>query len=120
MPQAEQMVQAIQTYCRAESEGDKDAFMALFAEKVLHEDPVGVAIRHDREGLEELWAMAQAGGVELWLDQDIIVCGREAIAIMRCHTGPADTRRELGPIVDHFVFDETGRIVSVRAFYKYA
>lgn len=119
MPKPEAIVEAITTYCRAETEGDKDAFMALFAEKVLHEDPVGIAIRHDRAGLEELWGMAQAGNVELWLDQEVIVAGTEAIAIMRCRTGPADARHEIGPIVDHFVFDQAGKITSVRAFYKF-
>jgi hypothetical protein len=120
MPKAEQMVESIRTYCRAETEGDKQAFMGLFADKVLHEDPVGVAVRHDRAGLDELWSMAQAGNVELWLDDDVIVCGGEAMAIMRCRVGPADNRREIGPIIDHFVFDEAGRITSVRSFYKYA
>jgi steroid Delta-isomerase len=117
MSNREAIVEAITTYCRAETEGDKDAFMALFADKVLHEDPVGYAIRYDRAGLEELWAMAQAGNVELWLERDVIVAGDEAIAIMRCRTGPEGGRREMGPIVDHFVFDEAGKITSVRAFY---
>ena len=119
MPDPDAMAQAIRTYCRAETEADWDAFIALFADKVLHEDPVGVGIRHDRAGLEEIWGMAQAGKVELWLEHDPIVCGREAVAIMRCRTGPEDARRETGPIIDHFVFDEAGRITSVRAFYKY-
>ena len=119
MPKPDQIVEAIKMYCRAETQGDKEAFMALFAEKVLHEDPVGIAIRHDRAGLEELWAMAQATNVELWLEQDVIVRGNEAIGIMRCRTGPADARRELGPIIDHFVFDEAGKITSLRAFYNF-
>lgn len=120
MPRPDQIVEAIMAYCRTETEGDKEGFMALFADKVLHEDPVGIAVRHDREGLEELWTMAQAGNVELWLEQDVIVCGNEAIALMRCRTGPPGARREMGPIVDHFVFDDDGRITSVRAFYKYS
>ncbi len=118
MPNRDTIVEAITTYCRAETEGDKDAFMDLFAEKVLHEDPVGYAIRHDRPGLEELWQMAQSGNVELWLEDEVIVAGNEAIAIMRCRTGPDGGRRELGPIVDHFIFDENGKITSVRAFYN--
>lgn len=119
MAKPEQIVEAIKTYCRAETENDKDAFMALFADQVLHEDPVGIAVRHDRAGLEELWGMAQAGNVELWLTDDVIVRGNEAIALMRCRTGPADARSEMGPIVDHFVFDDAGKITSVRAFYNF-
>lgn len=119
MAGATRMIEAIRSYCRAETEGDKEAFMTLFADKVLHEDPVGVAVRHDRAGLEELWGMAQAGNVELWLTDDVIVCGNEAIALMRCRTGPAGDRTERGPIVDHFTFDDAGKITSVRAFYNY-
>ena len=113
-----QIVKAIETYCRAETEGDMPAFMALFAENVVHEDPVGIAIRHGRAGLEELWAMAQAGNVELWLTDQVIVRGNDAIALMRCRTGPEGQRREMGPIVDHFIFDAAGRIAGVRAFYN--
>jgi len=114
------MIAAIETYCRAETEGDWDAFIGLFAEgNVLHEDPVGYARRHGRAGLEEIWQMAQAGKVYLQLTGDVIVCGNEAIGLMRAETGPEDARRVTGPIVDHFVFDDDGKITSVRAFYSF-
>ena len=120
MPDKAQMIAAIETYCRAETEGDWDAFIALFAEEgVLHEDPVGYAKRHGRAGLEEIWGMAQAGGVNLQLTGDVIVCGNEAIALMRAETGPEGERRVTEPIVDHFVFGEDGKITSVRAFYNF-
>ena len=51
-------------------------------------------------------------------EEPVIVCGNEAIAIMRCRTGPADNRRESGRIVDQFVFDDHGRITNLRAFYE--
>lgn len=121
MPDKAQMIAAIETYCRAESEGDWDAFIALFADgdDVLHEDPVGYAKRHGREGLEEIWGMAQAGKVKLQLTGDVIVCGNEAMAMMRAETGPEGERRVTEPIVDHFTFDEDGKITSVRAFYNF-
>jgi steroid delta-isomerase len=120
MPDAARMIAAIETYCRAETEGDWDAFISLFAEgDVLHEDPVGYARRHGRAGLEEIWRMAQAGKVNLELTDKVIVCGNEAIAMMRAETGPEDERRVTGPIVDHFVFDGDGKITSVRAFYNF-
>ena len=119
MTDAKMMISAIEAYCQAETECDKPRFMALFADDVVHEDPVGYnAVRRGKEGIEELWDMAQAGNVELWLEEKVIVCGNEAIAIMRSRTGPDDARRELGPIVDHFTFDESGKICSVRAFYN--
>jgi len=121
MPTHEQIVEAIKTYCRTETEKDRAGWLALFAETVVHEDPVGVGVvRKGLEGVAQLWEMIAAGDVKLWLTSDVIVCGNEAIAMMACETGPADKRRRTAPIIDHFVFDKAGRIASLRAFYKYA
>lgn len=119
MPDRAEIVAAIETYCRAETEGDWDSFAALFSENVQHEDPVGIAKRHGPDGIAEIWGMAQAGNVDLRLEQEIIVCGNEAIGIMRAETGPQDARRVTSPIIDHFVFREDGKIISVRAFYNF-
>lgn len=120
MPDREHIVDAIRTYCCSETEKDREAWMALFAAEIVHEDPVGVATRRGLSELESLWDMVVRGGARLWLTEDVIVCGDEAIAIMACETGPADKRRKTGPIVDLFKFDAAGKITSVRAFYKYA
>jgi hypothetical protein len=37
---------------------------------------------------------------------------------MRCRVDLAGEPMEVGPIVDHMVFDDSGKIVSVRAFYS--
>jgi hypothetical protein len=115
-PDPAAMVAAIKEYCRAECEQDKEAFFALFSEDIVHEDPVGYVVRRGKAELEELWAMASAGNVDLRLD-DVIARGSEAMAIMAAETGPPDARRRTAPIVDHFRFDPDGKIVSVRAFY---
>jgi hypothetical protein len=112
------MVAAIHAYCRAECEQDKEAFFALFSDDIVHEDPVGYAVRRGKAELEELWTMATAGNVDLQL-VDVIARGNEAMAIMAAETGPADARRRTEPIVDHFRFDPEGKIVSVRAFYNF-
>src|SRR4051794_11518470 len=114
------MVEAIEAYCRTETEKDREGWLALFAESIVHEDPVGVAFRTGLDGVAQLWEMIVAGDVDLRLTEDVIICGNEARAIMACETGPADARRKTGPIVDHFIFDEAGKITSLRAFYKYA
>ncbi len=119
MPTPEHIVAAIETYCRTETEKDREGWLGLFAETIVHEDPVGLAVRTGIEGVSQLWEMAAASGVHLWLTDEVIVCGDEAIALMACETGPADARRKSGRIVDHFVFDKAGKITSVRAFYKY-
>lgn len=120
MPDRDHIVEAIKTYYRAETEKDRAAWLALFAENIVHEDPVGVATRTGLEGVGQLWEMVEGADVDLRLLEDVIVCGNEAVAIMASETGPAGARRKTAPIVDHFVFDEAGKITNVRAFYKYA
>ena len=56
--------------------------------------------------------------MHLWLERDVIVCGNEAIAIL-FGVVTSGTLRKVGPIVDHFTFDEDGKIKSMRAFWKY-
>ena len=71
------------------------------------------------EMVSKFWDGFQDYNLELWTTEDVIVCGNEAIALMKCRMGPADGRFESGTIVDHFVFDDAGKITNVRAFYKY-
>lgn len=113
------VVAAIETYCRAQTEKDHAAWSALFAEDVFHEDPVG--LRQNRGKVHAtgaFWAEIVRNDVAIWLTDEIIVCGNEALAIMACEIGPKDSRRRIAPVVDQFVFDETGRMTSVRGFYN--
>src|SRR5262245_16653608 len=112
------MVAAVEAYCRAEIEKDKETWIGLFAVGAVHEDPVGVRTNTGIDQISAFWDSFQSSNVELWCDEPVIVCGNEAIAIMRCRTGPADNRRESGRIVDQFVFDENGKITRLRAFYE--
>lgn len=119
MPDRKTIVAAIEDYCRAETEKDKEGWLSLFAETIKHEDPVG---RRTNEGLEKLsafWDSFQPYDVELTLTAPVIVCGNEAIAQMRAVTGPANARNTSGTIIDQFVFDASGKITNVRAFYDY-
>lgn len=113
------IVAAVETYCRAQSTKDRKTWAALFAEDIFHEDPVGV---HQARGKHHVvgpfWDHIVRNDVSIWLTSDVIVCGNEALAIMACDIGPADKRRRLTPVVDQFVFDEDGRIVSLRGFYN--
>jgi len=117
---SERMVSVIEEYCRAETEKDKAAWIGLFAPDATHEDPVGSGtVNRGLAQLEEFWTSIEAFGVELWLDAPPIVCGREAVALMHCAAGPVESRFESGQIVDHFVFDDDGKIESVRAFWSF-
>ena len=114
----EQMAAAVEEYCRAETEKDKQAWLALFAEDVVHEDPVGSGnLNRGLSAVAAFWDNFVGSDVELWCEEPVIVCANEAMGLMRCRVGPQDNRWESGRIVDHFVFNDDGKITSVRAFW---
>jgi len=120
MPDRDAMIAAVETHCRATTEGDFDDWIAIWADDAVVEDPVG-APQH--QGIEALrttfWAMSRNAAPRLTLNEEVIVCGKEAIAIMTAEVGPADNRRTLSPVVDHFTFGDDGKIVGMRAFFNY-
>ncbi|MCE7798446.1 nuclear transport factor 2 family protein [Sphingobium sufflavum] len=113
------IVAAIHRYCRVQCEKDREGWASLFAEDVVQEDPVGLSRTQGRAQVTgPFWDNIVRNDVQIWLTDEIIVCGREAVAIMACDIGPADRRRRLAPVVDQFVFDAEGRIAVVRGFYN--
>lgn len=113
------IVAAIEAYCRVQSKQDAEGWAALYAEDVFYEDPVGIRqVRGKAEVVGRIWSDIVRNQVHIWLTDEIIVCGSEALAIMACEMGPADARRSLSPVVDQFRFDAEGKIASVRGFYN--
>lgn len=113
------IVTAIETYCRVQTEKDAQGWAGLYTDDVFHEDPVGISQARGKDHMVgPFWDHIVRNDVRIWLTDDIIVCGNEALAIMACEFGPPDNRRNIAPTVDHFVFDDAGLISSVRGFYN--
>jgi steroid Delta-isomerase len=121
MVNREVIVASIETHCQALSANDKNAWLQIWADDVVIEDPVGVSIYRGLEAVSTaLWAEIEAiSPIKLWLEVEIIVCGNEAIAILAAEVNSATGRRRVGPIVDHFLFNKEGKIAQMRAFWKY-
>lgn len=115
----EQATAIIDEYCRAENEKDKQAWLALFAPDVVHEDPVGVRTNTGLEMLSSFWEGFQSANLALRRTAPVILCGNEAIVMMSCEAGPAGGRITIEPIIDNFVFNDAGKIARVRAFYNH-
>lgn len=115
------IVDAIEAHCRLLSAGDKEGWLRLWASDTMLEDPVGMDVFSGRNELATtFWDMIEKiSPMKLWLERDVIVCGNEAIAILFGVVSPNSQMRKVGPIVDHFVFNEEGEIASMRAFWKY-
>ena len=122
MPNPEDMVAAIKMHCKALSNHDKDGWLSIWAEDTVLEDPVGVDIYRGRDTLATtFWGLIEdLAPMKLWIDKDVIVCGNEAIAILYGVVSRDSRLTKVGPIVDHFVFNDEGEIASMRAFWKYA
>jgi steroid delta-isomerase len=122
MPDRQQMITAIETHCRTLSDHDKEGWLALWAVDTVLEDPVGVDTYRGLESLRTtFWKLVdQLTPMKIWIERDVIVCGNEAIAILHGVVTRDGRLRKVGPIVDHFIFNEDGRIRSMRAFWKYS
>lgn len=121
MPNAESIVKAIQAHCTTLSEHDKDGWLSLWADDAVLEDPVGVDIFRGLDAIATtFWGMVDSlSPMKLWLERDVIVCGNEAIGILFGVVTQQGELTKVGPIVDHFTFNDDGKIQSMRAFWKY-
>lgn len=108
----------IREYFRAEGAHDKAAWFALFSPDILFEDPVGVRTYTGLEELERFWEGVSRLEMRAATTAPVIVCGNEAIAVIRCEIGPVDAPVVVEPIVSNYVFDEAGKITRMRAFYR--
>jgi SnoaL-like domain len=114
------IINAIETYCRVQCDKDAAGWAALFDDNVMHEDPVGIQKTQGKAPVTgAFWEHIVRNDVKIWLTDNIIICGNEALAIMACEVGPADNRKRLAPVVDQFIFGADGKIVSVRGFYNF-
>src|SRR3546814_308551 len=113
---------AIAEHCKTLSNRDKEGWLSLWADDVVLEDPVGVDTFRGIDALRTtFWKFIEdLSPMKLWIERDVIVCGNEAIAILHGVVTKEGTLHHVGPIVDHFTFNDDGKIKMMRAFWKYA
>lgn len=121
MPTAKEINATIQAHCDTLSDHDKEGWLALWADDTVLEDPVGVDTYRGIEGLRtSFWKLVDdLSPMKLWLERDVIVCGNEAIAILQGVVTREGAMQHVGPLVDHFTFNDEGKITTMRAFWKY-
>jgi steroid delta-isomerase len=102
----------------ARVDADIDRRAALFAEGVVFEDPVGADPIVGKAALRKFFKdTVDAGWVIHMASQRIVVCGQEAISLTNASWGLAGQEPARVEMVHTFVFDDDGRIRSLRVFF---
>lgn len=121
MPDAAAIRATIDQYLARFSAGDRDGWLALWADDATMEDPVGSPLRHGRDAIGAFYdeSTSTVDSVELRLAGAVIVVGNEA-------SFPFEVRPVMGgvtmalPVIDVMTFDDDARITSQRAFVDFS
>ena len=123
MPTPESMRETVLRYLRLVGEQDLEAVLALFADSISVEDPVGGPPGTHVVGLDTVSIFFKKGFARTrpspTLTGPVVTTGGNEVAV------PFTLRLELMgqshelDVIDVFQFDERGRIISLRAFWNY-
>ncbi|MDA7796696.1 nuclear transport factor 2 family protein [Gammaproteobacteria bacterium] len=110
---------ALDNYVLAYSTNDKDLFLTLWDPSAIFEDPVGAEPCDGIQAISEFWDFGHVEGMTITpTNVKTIICSNEGIlqATMEVRNTADNTGMNIA-IVDHFVINETGKIISGRAFW---
>ncbi|MQA62216.1 MAG: nuclear transport factor 2 family protein [Actinophytocola sp.] len=105
---------------------DKQAWLALFAEDGVVEDPVGPSVfdpagegHHGRQAISEFWdnTVARADSIE-FIIRDSFACGGECANVGTIRSTFGDSTMDAEGVFVYRVGDD-GRIRSLRAFWEF-
>jgi steroid delta-isomerase len=108
----------VESYCGTFTKGDREGYVALFAEGAWIEDPVGTPRHEGKEAIGAFFDQARAMADSIELRQT----GPVRVAAGEC-AFPMQARPDLGgttfvvDIIDVMTFDDTGHITTMRAFW---
>lgn len=116
---------ALRSY-RAVDAGDKDGWLALFAEDGSVEDPVGPSGfdpegkgHHGHVGIAKFWDMAIANVERFeFVIRDSHACGNEVANVGTITSFLPGGYRVDTDLVMHYTVDDQGKVRSLRAFWE--
>lgn len=110
----------VDAYVDAYAQNDRSAFLALWAEDGVLEDPVGTPVHQGKEALAAFWDGARELADRIILKpQSVIVAGSEAAMVFEINAHIGDGGMVLRA-VDIMQCNEAGQLQSVRAFWDMA
>jgi len=107
----------IRTFLASYKTKDVPTRIALFADDISFEDPVGSPAIVGKAAMQQYFDATIASGWEIDLvPQKIIVNGAEAVSITEVTAGVGGNPPSVTVIVQNFVFDEAGKFKALRVF----
>ena len=113
---------ALNGYVKSYKDNDKDLFLSLWDSSAIFEDPVGTNPCKGIEAISEFWDFGHVPGMTITPTQvETVVCGSEGIlkAVMEVRNISDNSGMDIA-IVDHFVINNEGKILSGRAIWDEA
>ena len=119
MSMKDKVYNAVKKYTEAYKNDDKELFLSIWDKDAIFEDPVGSEPCKGIDAISAFWDFAHPEGQSINpKDIKITVCANEAIlqATMKVRNSSNNTGMDI-QIVDHFVVNKEGKILSGRAFW---
>ena len=116
MPSPEQIRGAIESYVKLMCESDIDGILDLYSDEATAEDPVGGTIQRGREALRSFYA-GTAPNLQVEITGPIRVSGNECAVPLLAELSMNDSKLYID-VIDAMVFDDDGKITSMRAFWN--
>jgi steroid delta-isomerase len=117
MPTSDQVRSVIETYAKTISAGDREGWLACFADDATLQDPVTAPPLTGKEAIAGFWDNVFSLADEVNTDvHHIHVCGDEAAMVFTITTKSAGGGVRI-EAVDIFRVDEDGKIASQRAYW---
>ncbi|WP_156689351.1 nuclear transport factor 2 family protein [Mycobacterium sp. Marseille-P9652] len=116
MPSAEHIADTVKRYIDLVANGGADDLVELYADDATVEDPVGGEVHIGRQAIHGFYSAVD--NVERACELVTLrVCGNEAAFHFRLTVTAGEHRMVIEPI-DVMVFDEEGKVASMKAYWS--
>lgn len=110
------MVDVVLRYVAALNGGDLDAIVALYADDAVVEDPVGSEPKRGLDAIRAFYAESVKMELQVQLQGPVRAVADEAAFAFTVSFVYGGQRTEIAPI-DHFRFNEAGKVTHMRALF---
>ena len=117
MADADHIRQVYERYPELVTKEDIDAIVELYRDDATVEDPIGSDLHRGRGAIRRFYEAAAAARVVMKRTGPVRVAGTEAATPLLVLIGPEGQQQALD-IISVMVFDEQGKIASMRAFWS--